>query len=524
MTFAGNILSLPVGTDGMNGAENLALVEPTQLIDARNISYSSGAITREGGAEKFNAVTLGAVSVIGGRDWWPLTNTQRSIVLTSDGSAYRDTGAGTYGTTLLAGAAWTIASVAVFVEGGKEDSAADKKLFIATGDEQVQVLTGDGVALADLGANMPADWVADYPTTLCSHDARLWGAGNSNQPHTVYYSTTTDHEDFSGGAAGIITVYPGEGTKIVALASFKGLLIIWKYPKGIYVIDTTDMTAPTVACITRSVGGAGPRCFCEVDDDILFLDASGSFHLLSAVQEFGDVATSSISKRVYWDTWMRSNITLSQLPKVRAVYYGAKREAHFSLAGVGSTVRNKQVVWDFNAQLPRVRYNDIVTCESLWMSQDSNGISRPVAGDNAGFVWLLDQATWKKDTDTYSSRWQSAHFDLAQLGDLQAARRKNGQFLELVITPQGTWDEQIEIYWDGNLYQTIQYNMGGLGTALGVFTLGTHTLSGGAIKNVKHRVIGSGRWLSIAGLISGSGEAINISRFVLHYTMGSERT
>ena len=39
--------------------------------------------------------------------------------------------------------------------------------------------------------------------------------------------------------SGNVVVYPGEGEKIVAIQSFKGLLIVWKYPRGVYYIDTT---------------------------------------------------------------------------------------------------------------------------------------------------------------------------------------------------------------------------------------------------------------------------------------------
>ena len=219
MAFTGDILQLPVGQDGINGIENLDLVRPDQLVDAVNVSFAQGGITKDGGAAKLNAVALGAPStVIGVYDWWPAAGTQRTIAFTSNGSAFRDTGAGTFATTLRSGQAWTASSIPVFVEGGKEAAASNKKLFIFLGAlNQVQVLSGDGVTIADL-ATPPVDWAASFPVTGVLQGPRLIGAGNANDPHRVYYSTATSMEDFTAAGSGTIAVFPGEGQGIAEVA------------------------------------------------------------------------------------------------------------------------------------------------------------------------------------------------------------------------------------------------------------------------------------------------------------------
>ena len=529
--YQGSIEELPIGQDGLNGAENLSLVLPNQLTDALNISFASGAISRDGGATHLNATALtGTPTVIGCWDWFPTPATQRTIALTSDGSAYKDTGGGVFGVTLASGKLWTSAAVPVFAEGGKEAAANNAKLFIFTGQEQVQILSADGATTADIAAGTrPADWATSFPYWGANHEGRMWGGGNTSHPHRAYFSTSTDFEDFTAAGSGSINVFPGEGQRIVAGCSFRGLLVIWKFPRGIYAIDTSDPTTTNwrVIRIASTIGGAGPRCFCVVEDDILFMDATGTFHLLSAVQEFGSLSSQAISRRIYFDEWMRRNINMSRLGNVRAVYYSARREAHFALSGLGSSVNNRRVIWDFNSELPRARYNDFPVTEELFMRLDIETMARPAAGDNAGFVWLLDQTNRNSNNTAYTSAWQSAQLDLVERQ--LAHRRKNGKFLELVITPLGNWNMSVSIYWDGVLSETIDFNQGSSGAILAAaigdanaFILDTSTLSGGNIQNKRRRITGSGKRIAIRGSLSDINEDFAISKFLLYYTAGSD--
>lgn len=529
--FQGAIEQLPIGQDGLNGADNLSLVLPNQLIDALNVSFASGALTRDGGAAHLNATALtGTPLVIGGFDWFPTPATQRTIALTADGAAYKDTGGGVFGVTLASSKLWTSASIPVFAEGGKEAAANNAKLFIFTGQEQVQVLSADGATTADIAAGTrPADWAASFPVWGANHENRMWGGGNSNSPHRAYFSVSTDFEDFTAAGSGSLNVFPGEGQRLVAGCSFKGLLVLWKFPRGIYIVDTSnsDVTLWRVTRISSTIGGAGPRCFCVVEDDILFMDATGAFHLLSAVQEFGSVSSQAISRRVYFDEWMRRNVNLSRLGNVRAVYYSARREAHFAISGTGSNVNNRRVIWDFNADIPRARYNDFPVTEELFMRLDIETIARPAAGDNAGFIWLLDQVNRNSNNASYTSAWQSAHMDLTERQ--LSHRRKNGKFLELVITPLGNWNMNVGIYWDGVLAETIDFNQSSAGAILAAaigdvnaFVLDSSLLSGGTIQNKKRRITGSGKRISIRGTLSDINEDFAISKFMLYYTAGSD--
>lgn len=522
----------------MNGAQNLSLVRPDELTTARNINFSSGSIAKEGGANHFSGAALaGGNTIIGGWDWWPTVGTHRVVVLTAaagagTGGALKDDNSGAFGTDLcnvIGVRSWTSASIPVFVEAGKETTAGNKLLFIFTGNDNVYYLSGDGVELAAIGANAPADWAAVFPTCGANHESRLWGAGNTNSPHRVYYSATNDHTDFvtqSGPlGGGTINVFPGEGEKIEALVSYKGYLFVFKFPRGIYIIDSSDPTTTTTwrcANLTTSIGIAGRRAWCMIEQGILFLDSSGDFNIISATDTAGYFAVTNISDRIFFNQWGNTYLSLGRLNTTRGIYYPAKKQAHFAMSGAGSTVQNLTIVWDFNVQVPRLRYNDFpATQVELFLKQDTTLIPRPMAGGSDGWVWNLDSSTKSNNGAGYSAEFITPPMDLSGIDEAAANHRKNGNALEVIHNPMGEWNLQVTPSWDGDNLAPIQYSMGGSGAVLGAFVLGTNALGGQELLTVKHRLPGSGKRLSLAALNSGAAQDFSINKLFLDYQIAS---
>jgi hypothetical protein len=525
MAYKGYVVELPIGKDGFTGTRNLSETLPTQLIQAMNVEYSDGPMRKEGGSVKYNATAItGDPTTLGGWDWWPSPSTQRMIAYTDAGDLLKDTGGGDFTVTLKSG--MSTSAYPMFVEGGKEAAANNRKLFMFNGINVVQVLSGDGATTSDI-ATPPADWTGgNQPTFGVNHENRIWAGGNSNDPHRMYYSLATNHEDFTTADAGTITVYPGEGEKLVWGLSFKGFLILGKYPRGIYVIDTTDPTIANwkVRRLNTSTSGVSPLSAIISDDDIVFIDSNGQFQFLSAVQEFGDVSSRNLSKIADLNVWMRDNINFSRLDKCQAVWYPKKREARFALTKTGSTINDIQVIIDFNRpDLPRFRFSDQNTCESLWLRLESDNTFLPVCGDDAGFVWKLDNATRSKDGVGFQGIFQTPHDDFRWKDEVLASKRKIGQFLELVVEPKGNWNIDADVYWDDELENTYTFNMGSTGATLGSFVLDTDVLAGTSVLNTKRRITGSGKRFSLIGKNSGVGEDYSISKFLLYFALGDEK-
>jgi hypothetical protein len=524
MGFRGQIAEIPIGVDGMIGSPAHPLVSPSRLIDCDNIEYGTGVLRKEGGAEKYNDVAItGGPDVIGGHDWWPTSATQRMVVMTSTGDLLKDSGAGTFPVTLASGL--TVPDdIPIFVDGGKEAAAGNRKLFIFTGKNAVQVLSADGATAAAI-TSPPADWAGtNQPKTGCIHVGRLWGAGNLNDPHRVYASLTTDHEDFTGTPLSV-SVFPGEGEGIAAIFSFKGLLVVFKNPAGVYVVDTQDPnTANWVTSrISKEIGIAGPGGGCIIDDDILFLEHGGEFNLISAVQEFGNLGTKSLSDVLEMTDFIHENFNKEQLHKTASVFYADNREAHFYLPGSGSTHLNIRVVFDWKREIPRFRISRRDDEGHYIFLRKKENVRKPYIGYHDGFVYELDTEARAVEGVGYEGMFQTPHLDFSHLDPKLATKRKSGMFLELLTIPEGNWDLAVEVYWDGEYTQTINFNMGSSGVALGTFEIGVDRLAQDQLLNRKKRLMGSGRRLSLKGKNSGVSQDFSASKFFVHFKVNDER-
>ena len=531
MAYTGQIAEIIVGTDGLTGTKNQAIIKPTQLLLANNITFDSGTMRKEGGKTAFNSSSIGAsVSILGGYDWIPLAGIQRSILYGSDGKIYRAADS-TYSaiTTGL-----TIADdPPVFVEGGGEVAASNNKLFIFTGKNVVQVIDGDSSVTANI-TTPPADWAStNQPVFGLVHEGTLWGGGNTSDPHRMYYSKITDHEDFSDNNS--LSIFPGEGEKLIGALSYKGLLICWKKPKGVYVIDTTDPASANwkIARISDAVGAASSQSMVLVDNDIVFMDPAGVFHALSAVLEFGNISQKSISDIADLSPLIREMINLGSTNKTYAVYYPAKREVHFSTPGLGSTSNTVRIVLDLSTlNKPKFRISDRDTAIALWLKKDSDDIPRLTMGSTNGIVYDMDTENRSDNGSGYIGEFQTPHMDLGHLDPSLAAKLKNFDFLELLVEPSGNWNLSVDVIIDGDTTQTIQFDMGTSGATLGSFILaGTDAsdvvhegdkLSESLILNKKKRILGSGSRISFKGANSGDGEDFSVAKFLLHFRIAGE--
>lgn len=519
------VAELPLGPDGLNGSNNPSVLQPTELTVARNISYQGGALRKEGGASLYSTGITGTPDILAGTDFRYDGVTQRSIVVTSAGTILKDAGTGTYATVLKSGLTVTAINP-TFCEAGKEVAANNRKLFIFTGKNAVQVLSADGATTSDL-ATPPADWTAGKPTFGTPHEQRIWSGGNTNDPHRLYYSTPTDHEDFTGSGSGSLSIFPGEGERLVGAISFKNLLIAFKYPVGVYAIDTTSPTVANwrVNKASGTVGLANESAFTEIANDYLaILTPNAELRLLTAQDFAGNFTAQSLTDNRYINEFMRRELQYLYSSKWRLVWYDTKRELHLACTSNASTTNDARLVVDLTfPDRPRWRYSDRDACLSMWTRVGSDTQRQLVHGAAAGLVWLMDTATRSKDGAGYMGEFKTAETDLAHVDANLARVRKNGKFLELTMEPVGNWDITIEVYWDGKYSQTITFNMGVTGSPLGVFVLGTDVLGGGQLVNRKKRIVGSGRRIAIVGKNDTAAQDFALSRMLLHYTVGNDK-
>jgi hypothetical protein len=527
MAYRGFTVKLPVGAQGFTGTRNPSQAGPGHLTFVDGVELYGGILRKEGGAEKFNASAIsGDPTIISGINWSPAAGVTHDVIVTSDGDVLKDTGAGTFGTTLDSGLIADRDPPPLFVTAGGEAVAEPRKLFLFSASNQVGIVAGTADTMAAI-SDPPVDWDGGaFPTFGVLHASRMWGGGNASDPHRIYFTSVGDHEDYLDG--GTLSIYPGEGEGLVGGISFRGALVLWKYPSGIYVVNTTDPSPAnwTVSRITRAVGSLNQHVIVQIDNDVLYMDYAGNIHALSATQEFGDMSTSNISRGSDIEPFMQDNVNRLLLKRAVGTWYASKRQAWFCITTLGNVDNDLRVVLGFEQQQSGLRFfmSRRDKSPSIWLRPSSEDlVPRPSIGDNEGFVWNLDTEARNKDGDAYQMRFETANSDLQFADPGLATRMKSGQFLEIATEPRGDWDLTVELYWDDILTDVLQFNMGGAGSPLGSFTLDTDVLGSEAIASQRQRVTGSGRRVRLIGYNNGEGQDVSVAEFFLSFGVMDER-
>lgn len=525
MAFRGIIATVPAGLQGFNGSRNPSKLGPGNFSACEGVDIDGGVLIKDGGAEKLNASALSA-GILSGTNWSASPGTNYDVVFLEDGDVLRDAGDGTFPVTLASALNVPTLFNPFFLVAGGEQVGDGRKLFMFSESNQVQFVEGTGTSFAAIG-DPPADWAASFPICGCLHDNRLWGAGNASDPHRLYYSMLTDHGDFVDASAGTLAIFPGEGDQIVGIKSFRGLLLVAKYPRGIYLVDTRDPDRSNwrVDKLNDAVGLAGPNAFLQISNDMLMLDTGGNFHLASTIDDISDIRTSDAGKLQDISTFMRSNVNLSGLRKATAVWYAAKSKAWFTMPLAGATDNNLRMIIDFNeAQVgPRFFLSRRDIANGMWLRRDATGVERPTIGDDEGFVWILDQEERNKDGDAYEMSFETAEIDFSYIDPELAAHTKNGQYIEIVADLISNSLLNVVPVWDGLPQDPIIFQLGNSGAALGSFVLDSDALASAGIVTVMHKLSGQGRRLKLIVTNNELDDEVRISEIRVGIGVADER-
>lgn len=507
------VVEMVLGREGLYGLKNSNLIPLGGLRMLRNATLEDHSVRTGGGASVVgDAFGGGVVAGMDAFDWWPDPDTQRTVVVGDDGKVYKDDGTGHTWVEIFTGLT-TAGFVPQLVPGGLEGPADDRKLFLFSRVNPVKVLTADGVAMTTI-ALPPADWIGlRQPTCGVVHQGYLWAA----LKHTLYRSKQDDHENFTGTPY-TLPVFSGDGDEIVALRSYKGVLLVWKSGNGggVWAIDTSDADDTNWRAIkVGSAGCAGPRNPVAIEDDIIWVAEDGTWHLISATTATGSVRSEDIAARKL-GSFHRDNLNLPRLRYGQMIYYAHKQEAILGASAIGQNAKNRRLHLDLNR---RTEIGD----RWIWWDRDRNealftrkvaGIDIPAMIDEQGRLWNLDQTERNAEDSAYTFEWFTRDSDFGEIVPGWQGRYKNLRFLQVEYDAKSAASHDIEIYIDGILRQTITFNLASSGAVL-PFVLPALLGETGLQLSARRRAVCRGRRIAFRGRSTVVNNDISIMRLLI---------
>lgn len=455
------------------------------LVRAENLIYeTSGAVRKVGGATAINGTAItGGPDVTGLFDFWLSgtggISTQRLVAMSGDSNLWSSSG-GNF-TSITGAAVLTANTIPVFAQ-------ARDLLTIWTSNNDTPLRWNQTGNVASLGGTPPVG------RGMVFHVNRGWAWGTNANPSRLFFSSSTDIQDWTGADTGSIDIDPEDGDRIVGAASHKGRLIVFKGPnKG--SIHQIAGTAPTGSdafsrtLLVRGIALQTHNAIIEVGDDFWFMSERGC-HSLAATEAFGNFAEADLTR--FLKGYFRNSINRSRLDRVWGVNYAHKSASLWTMTATGNS-ENQEVL---GLSYVRLREGGVQPftwpgrgCISACMRVNPTTLLRePVFGTTDGFAMRQDVADRSIGGSTsYNFRVTSPQIILAAADSAGNPKGDQPVFLSDVYVrsrPVGNYNVTIDVTRDNNAAEQFTFNQGTTGAIWGTDVFGTGVFGGGVLQTV----------------------------------------
>jgi len=464
--YRGQTVDFPCGRGGKNANANIYRIPITDLITARNIRFDGFAWRKAPGLALFGneMAVAGGPSAMSGIDWRPDESTQRQVTAWDDGNVYKEVSGDLDAVTLETGLTFT--NPVCFVPGGDIVSGDTKKLFLFSRGVAPIFLDADGVTMNPITAES-IDWTVNKPSAAIYHDARIYAFDVVSAPHNLYISSILDHGDFASADSRVFEVQPGNGDRIVAAFSYlPQTLYIFKYPRGIFEIDTTDVTSfylPSTM-IRSDIGMSGPFGVCKVGPEVLFISSNGRIYSLNALRPDVDPREADITAKLNLTDFIKQNVDASKLNFARLIYDETRKELVYFYTSKDGTINDSSIVFDLNDDevgLKAATDDRGEYFSAVWPRIGSDSFVEIITAGVNGFAYVMNSPARNiGGTLAYMGEFEYAPNDLGVKADALAGSQKRLDMIEITIVPTGDYFINCDIIIDGATVKTLQLSLG----------------------------------------------------------------
>jgi len=279
-----------------------------------------------------------------------------------------------------------------------------------------------------------------YPKYCVIHDKHLVVAGAATALNTIYYSGTSDINDFTSSGSGSIVL----DDQVVGLKSFRGDLIIFCKNSIYKLSNINDADSIVITPITKNVGCLDGQSIQEIGGDLIFLSPDG-LRLVAGTARIGDVELSSISRNIQSivsalasniDSYVITSAVLRSKSQYR-LFYSSSIELALTSKGIIGTITPEGFEWSQTIG---------IQAHGFASGFDSSNIEKIYHGDNAGYVYNhntgndFNPAGTSTDID---ARYKTPNLDFGDSGTL-----KSLHYTKISFTPEGTIQPILKISFD----------------------------------------------------------------------------
>jgi hypothetical protein len=500
---------------GLETSQDESMIAFNKLTAARNLVFGTQGSRkkRDGINMDFDDAASGVDSIIGGVDFWygATARTQKYVSVTSGKKVYSyNPATGARSADLFAGTAWsnapTVATTAVL----------GNLLLIAVDGGTNVVKKFDGTTVADLGGTPPD------ATVLWAFRGRVFANSKSN-PDRLFWCATGDAETWGGTAdSGGFDIKPGDGDPngITAIFDFKGDLYVAKKTK-LYRLVGQGVEDAEIITVSSALGVEGQGSVVIVEDtDVAFCSSRG-FHLLSAVQTFGDVESKFLSSDI--QKTFNEDFTKSRLKYVKGAYLGNINSLMFAVTDETISTGKNNALYLYN--IPQAAWYQWTgfNPQTVFLANDTDG-QRVYFGSN---TTRLHKSLNGTPYDIDEAGAHSAIQMVIETGrisiDQSFFTEKGFKAFALTYRPDGTHTISVQVTVDAFSPQTLSYTLNSSSDLLGsTFILGTSVLGATPpIASYGRSIDGLGRAFKVRISQAGVNERAEIFGFAVMYEPAS---
>ena len=353
-------------------------------------------------------------------------------------------------------------------------------------------MTGTGAALSSRTYFAKEITVSGthYPKYCVIHNKHLVVAGAATALNTIFYSGTSDIDDFTSSGSGSIVL----DDQVVGLKSFRNELFVF-CKNSIYKLQNIN-NASTIAIVpvTKNVGCVDGKTIQEFAGDLIFLAPDG-FRTIAGTARIGDVELGTISKAIQpvinsiFDstiTFEYSSVVLRDKSQYR-MYYSGTSSSTANSKGIIGTLTNRGFEW---SELQGIQ------APAVTSGFNYAGKEKTYHGDRDGYVYNHDTGNSFNPAGTetsVSAEYQSPDYYYGDFGTL-----KTLDHIKVSLFPEGSVEPTLRVRFDYDSTDRLQPSDVGIisatpsifGDAVALF--GTSTFGSPEQPLVRATLVGSG--------------------------------